>query len=58
MDSSARREARMFIDNLRIDNGGITPDDVEFLKQTRPHLLKSINALRQQLGASTKMYVL
>lgn len=57
MEKPSRDEARSFINNLRIDNGGITAEDVEFLTRTRPHLLKSINALRQQLGSSTKMYV-
>jgi len=57
MDSVARDEARDFIDQLRIHNGVITPDDIEYLKKNRPHVLESIYSMQQQLGASTKLYV-
>ncbi|KAF2667223.1 hypothetical protein BT63DRAFT_481662 [Microthyrium microscopicum] len=43
-----------FIDQLRIKTGGITDEDRKFL-QERPHLLETINSLRSQLGASTKI---
>jgi hypothetical protein len=56
MTVNSRQEAREFIDKLRIDNGGLTKDDVEFLKQTRPHILRSLDTVRRKLGAATKTY--
>jgi len=57
MDSDARKDARDFIDELRMTNGGITPEDIEYLKENRPRVLQSIYSMQQQLGASTKLYV-
>ncbi len=57
MEVTSRQEARKLIDKLRIHNGGLTPQTIEFLQSTEPEVLETIYALRRQLGASTKMYV-
>jgi hypothetical protein len=51
----SRKDACAFIDELRINNGGITKEDREWLEQ-RPQVLRSHNSLRKQLGASTRLY--
>jgi hypothetical protein len=52
-----REQACAFIDDVRIDNGGITREDEEFLKRERPHLLRVIYSQRKKLGAATKTCV-
>lgn len=54
MSDVSKEEARIFIDKLREDNGGITREDRDFLKQTKPHILKTIDNIRRKLGASTR----
>lgn len=50
-------DARKFIDKLRVDNGGISREDREFLERERPNVLISLESVRRKLGASTRMFV-
>jgi hypothetical protein len=52
MSRLSRQDARDFIDNLRIENGGLTEIDIDFLKRERPHIWTSVDSLRRKLGAS------
>jgi len=52
-----RRQARILIDQIRVDGGGATPEDIQFLRENRPSFLKSFFSLQKQLGGSAKMYV-
>ncbi|KAF2808268.1 uncharacterized protein BDZ99DRAFT_50741 [Mytilinidion resinicola] len=54
MSSDSREEARVFIDKLRENNGGIAKADREFLAQTKPHILTTFDNIRRKLGASTR----
>lgn len=51
-----RREACNLVDEIRIDGGGATPEDIQFLRDYRPSFLKSFLNLQKQLGGSAKMY--
>lgn len=53
MSTLSREEARQIIEDIRIDNGAISPDD---RKKTPPSVLASIETLQRKLGASTKTY--
>jgi hypothetical protein len=52
-----RREACNLIDEIRVAGGGATPEDIQFMKDNRPSLLKSFFNLQKQLGGSARMYV-
>ena len=56
MSIISKEEAREFIDNLRIDNGALIEEDINFLKRERPRILRSLDTVRRKLGASTKTY--
>ena len=56
MAAISREEAQQFIDNLRIDNGALTEEDIDFLKRERPRVLRALDTVRRKLGASTKTY--
>ena len=57
MGPSNRQEAQTFIDKLRQDNGGLTPEDREFLERERPGVLHTLNNVRRKLGVATRTYV-
>jgi hypothetical protein len=40
MSRLSRQETRNFNDKLRSENGGLTKDDIDFLKRNMPHILK------------------
>lgn len=56
MAAISREEAQKFINNLRIENGALTEDDINFLKRERPRILQILDTVRHKLGASTKTY--
>jgi polyhydroxyalkanoate synthesis regulator phasin len=62
METTSRREearehARKLIDRLRVENGDITEEDREFLRTSKPVILKSLDSARRKLGADTQTYV-
>jgi hypothetical protein len=57
MMEQRRREACDKVDEIRIDGGGVTPDDLEYLKRERPRLLRSVQNLQKQLAGSAKLLV-
>ncbi|KAF2464794.1 uncharacterized protein BDR25DRAFT_380700 [Lindgomyces ingoldianus] len=54
MTQASRDGARRFIDGVRMENGGLTKEDTEFLQRNKPHILTAYNNQRRKLGASTK----
>jgi hypothetical protein len=57
IEARTEEEAKRFIDKLRFKNGGLTEEDKDFLRSTRPHILETLEEVREQLGGSTKRYV-
>ena len=50
-------EARGFIAEVRKENGGITPENRDFLKKRMPEVLEALQNTRRQLADSIKMYL-
>jgi hypothetical protein len=54
----SRLEASSLIDEIRVDGGGATPEDIQFLREHRPAFLKTFVNLQEQVGKSAKMYAI
>jgi len=52
-----RREACDEVDEIRIEGGGVTPDDLKYLERERPRLFRSVQNLTKQLAGSAKLFV-
>ena len=52
-----RREACDEVDEIRIEGGGVTRDDWEYLERDRPRLFRTVKNLQKQLAGSTKVFV-
>ena len=52
-----RQKACAEIDEIRIVGGGVTQDDLKFLKRERPILLRIVENLQKQLAGSAKLLV-
>jgi len=51
-----RLEASRLIDQIRVDGGGLTPEDTQFLQEHRPSLLQSVLKGREREAKSAKLY--
>jgi hypothetical protein len=56
MMEERRQKACNEVDEIRIEGGGVTPDDLEYL-EGRPALLRSVRSLQKQLAGSAKLFV-
>ena len=48
-----KKQAREFVDDIRINNGGVTDEDRETASAS---ILRSVASLRTALAATTQMY--
>jgi hypothetical protein len=54
MNSASREEAKSLIKELATENGWLSDEDREYLRENRPHIIKSVDGARRLACATTE----